>query len=88
MGKDGVSLKSTDGVNWTVFSSGNTNDIYDIYQVKNKIYAVGGSFAFMNSSDGLTWSTPESNLGQGYFWRGAYGNGRHVLTGSHMFIAK
>jgi hypothetical protein len=88
MGKDGVSLKSTDGVNWTEFSSGNTNDIYDIYQVKNKIYAVGDLFAFMNSSDGLTWSTPESNLGQGYFWRGAYGNGRHVLTGSHMFIAK
>ena len=59
VGREGLILKSSDGVNWEKMTSGVSEDLFDVSycKVKNCFYVVGDNGIILTSTDGINWSS-------------------------------
>ncbi len=79
VGAEGLILRSTDGVTWTIIPSGTTNDLYDVHFDGISMVAVGEAGTILYSSDGgQTWTPVASGTT----------NALYTVSGaSNVFIA-
>ncbi|MGG1550309.1 cadherin-like beta sandwich domain-containing protein [Paenibacillus ferrarius] len=84
VGWGGAIVTSTDGIHWSVVSSGTSNHMYGVTFGNGQFVAVGDSGTVLTSADGLVWSVVENqNVGfSSTMISVTYGNGYYVAVGS------
>lgn len=82
VGKSGLIMLSTDGLNWSTVTSGTTNQLYDVAFLQGAFYAVGQNRTLLTSADGNTWSPVTINAGTAtdYFVNITSGGGAFVIS--------
>ena len=66
---------------WNSRNSGTSTDLTGITYANNLFVAVGYSGTILISSDGITWTSRTSGIGNYYLWGITYGNNLFVAVG-------
>jgi hypothetical protein len=78
----GEILTSTGGVTWTGRTNPITGACVMVRFINGEFWMSSNSNKLAKSSDGITWTEVTNPLGANQVWSIAYGNGRHVISGT------
>lgn len=81
VGQNGTIVASTDGVNWSLETSGTTRNLRGVAFGGGRFVAVGYEQTILTSTDGITWTPVTAGIAGYLDFDGiAYGNGLFVMA--------